>query len=183
MLIQKVFHSTVLTSGGKQIGHRCIGALGTFINDVPYQGRQGGPKQPPKRDVIEQDKVGRQVRNDQKTRDVINERSLFMKATSNSLDHKPIICLFVLSIKFQIKRFNIKKCSNGVQKSKCIALSRFLLKVFCIPSLKSFNGPSEGNRKLPKFLNIRSPGHINTTILCVLNNFNFLWLIQDHYPP
>ena len=31
--------------------------------------------------------------------------------------------------------------------------------------------------------NIRSPGQINTTILCVLNNFNFLWLIQDHYPP
>ena len=25
--------------------------------------------------------------------------------------------------------------------------------------------------------NIRSPGHINTTILCVLNNFNFLWHI------
>ena len=25
--------------------------------------------------------------------------------------------------------------------------------------------------------NIRSPGQINTTILCVLNNFNFLWLI------
>ena len=33
------------------------------------------------------------------------------------------------------------------------------------------------------FFNIRSHGHINTTILCVLNNFNFLWLIQDHYPP
>ena len=32
-------------------------------------------------------------------------------------------------------------------------------------------------------LNIRSPGQINTTILCVLDNFNFLWLIQDHYPP
>ena len=26
-------------------------------------------------------------------------------------------------------------------------------------------------------INIRSPGQINTTILCVLNNFNFLWLI------
>ena len=39
---------------------------GTFINDVPYQGRQGGPRKPQKRDVIEQNKVGRQVKNGQK---------------------------------------------------------------------------------------------------------------------
>ena len=46
---------------------------GTFINDVPYQGRQGDPRQPPKRTLnIEQDKVGRQVKNGQTTWDVIN---------------------------------------------------------------------------------------------------------------
>ena len=49
---------------------------GTSINDVRYQGRQGGPRQPPKSDVIEQEKVGRQVKNGQKTWDVINGRSL-----------------------------------------------------------------------------------------------------------
>ena len=35
---------------------------GTSINDVRYQGRQGGPRQPPKLDVIQQDKVGKQVK-------------------------------------------------------------------------------------------------------------------------
>ena len=49
--------------------------MGTSINDVPYQGGQGGgPRQPQKWDVIEQDKVGRQVKNGQKTWDVINGR-------------------------------------------------------------------------------------------------------------
>ena len=48
---------------------------GTSINDVRYQDRQGGPRQPQKSDVIEQDNVGRQVKNDQKTWDVINGRS------------------------------------------------------------------------------------------------------------
>ena len=38
-------------------------------------GRQGGPRLPQKRDVIEQDKVGRQVKNGKKPWDVINERS------------------------------------------------------------------------------------------------------------
>ena len=35
---------------------------GTSINDILYQGIQGGPRQPPKQDVIEQDRVGRQVK-------------------------------------------------------------------------------------------------------------------------
>ena len=52
---------------------------GTSINDVPYWGRQGGPKLPQKRDVVEQDKVGRQVKNDQKMRDVINGCSLIAR--------------------------------------------------------------------------------------------------------
>ena len=37
-------------------------AWGTFNNYVPYQGRQGGRRQSPKRDVIEQNKVGSQVK-------------------------------------------------------------------------------------------------------------------------
>ena len=55
---------------------------GTFIYDVPNQVRQGGPRQPKKRDVIEQDKVGRLVKNGQKTSDVINECSLIGQESS-----------------------------------------------------------------------------------------------------
>ena len=46
---------------------------GTSINDVRYQSRQGGPRQPPK---IEQSKVVKYVKNGQKTWDVIHGCSI-----------------------------------------------------------------------------------------------------------
>ena len=56
------------------------------------------------------------------------------------------------------------------------------LSVIVSKDKKWFNWILETDKCMSKvkfIINIRSPGHINTTILCVLNNFNFLFFLHS----
>ena len=64
----------------------------------------------------------------------------------------------------------MKKISKKISL-KFFLLHRFFLHMFDIQFVQ-LQTLSDAHA-----LNIRSHGHINKTILCVLNNFNFLWLI------
>ena len=85
---------------------------GTFINDVPYQGRQGGPRQPQKQDVIEQEKVDRQVGRSKMAKkrgtSLMDVPQVFIQDPDLFEIEKILLCQSRIHILFELEKFCIE---------------------------------------------------------------------------